>query len=185
MSALLLSVANLRKALSADSESVMREQIDSIKSLAEKCVSVVRNMSLLLRPSMLDDLGLLPALQWQARETSRTCGMRVSVAADELPDDLPEEYKTSIYRIVQETLNNSVRHAQASQVRIQLQRTSDFLLLAIQDDGRGFVADNRGLGLLGIEERVHRLGGSLLIDSDQSSGTLISIELPIPMATAH
>jgi signal transduction histidine kinase len=130
---------------------------------------------------MLDDLGLIPALQWQARETSRNSGIRVSVAADEMPESLPEEYKTSIYRIVQEALHNAVRHAHASQVRIQLQQTSDSLLLAIQDDGCGFVPKNRGLGLLGIEERVHRLGGSVHISSDEGNGTLISIELPNPV----
>jgi signal transduction histidine kinase len=132
---------------------------------------------------MLDDLGLIPALQWQARETARNCGIRVSIVADELPEELPEEYKTSIYRIVQEALHNSVRHANASQVRIQLEHTPESLLLAIQDDGCGFAPSNRGLGLLGIEERVHRLRGSLSINSGEGSGTLLSIKLPNPVLT--
>jgi signal transduction histidine kinase len=85
---------------------------------------------------------------------------------------------------VQEALHNAVRHAHASQVRIQLQQTSDSLLLAIQDDGCGFVPKNRGLGLLGVEERVHRLGGSVHISSDEGNGTLLSIELPNPVLSS-
>jgi signal transduction histidine kinase len=129
---------------------------------------------------MLDDLGLVPALEWQARETSRSSGMRVSIAADRFPEDLPDEYKTSIYRIVQEALYNSVRHAHAENVRIQLQYTPDHLSLSIQDDGRGFPPRNRGLGLLGIEERVRRLGGTFSIDSEEGTGTLLFIDLPRP-----
>jgi signal transduction histidine kinase len=85
LSALLLGIGNLKQMLSTSSQGLVREQIESVKSVSEKCVSVVRNMSLLLRPSMLDDVGLIPALQWQARETSRNSGIRVSVAADEMP----------------------------------------------------------------------------------------------------
>jgi signal transduction histidine kinase len=180
LSALLLGIGNLNKAVPANTEPAIREQIGLIRNIAERCVSVVRNMSLLLRPSMLDDLGLVPALEWQARETSRSSGMRVSIAADRFPEDLPDEYKTSIYRIVQEALYNSVRHAHAENVRIQLQYTPDHLSLSIQDDGRGFPPRNRGLGLLGIEERVRRLGGTFSIDSEEGTGTLLFIDLPRP-----
>ena len=129
---------------------------------------------------MLDDLGLVPALQWQAREFSRTTAMRVSVASEGIKDDLPEEYKTCIYRVVQEALHNCQRHAQAENVRIQAQQTDSTLLLTIQDDGRGFnPARDRGLGLLGISERVHRLNGKLHIHSEEGKGALLSIKLPI------
>jgi signal transduction histidine kinase len=178
LSALLLGIGNLNKAVPVNSEPAIREQIGVIRSIAERCVSLVRNMSLLLRPSMLDDLGLVPALEWQARETSRSSGMRVSVVAETVPENLPDEYKTSIYRIVQEGLYNSVRHAHAENVRIQLQYTPEHLSLSIQDDGRGFPPKNRGLGLLGIEERVRRLGGTFSIDSEEGSGTLLFINLP-------
>jgi signal transduction histidine kinase len=180
LSALLVGIGNLNNAVPANSDPTIPEQIGLIRSIAERCVSVVRNMSLLLRPSMLDDLGLVPALEWQARETSRGSGMRVSVVAETVPENLPDEYKTSIYRIVQEALHNSVRHARADNVRIQLQYTPDLLTLSIQDDGSGFPTRNRGLGLLGIEERVRRLGGTLSIDSEEGSGTLLSINLPSP-----
>ncbi|MFL6415392.1 MAG: histidine kinase, partial [Bryobacteraceae bacterium] len=174
LSALLVGIGNLSKVVPSEGNIQVREQMDLIRTLAEKSVSVIRNMSLLLRPSMLDDLGLIPALQWQAREVSRATGMRVSVAAEEIPENLPDEYKTCIYRIVQEALHNCQRHSQAHRVRIQLQQTSEHLLLSIQDDGRGFQPRHRGLGLLGIEERVHRLNGQFLIHSEEGNGTLLS-----------
>ena len=85
--------------------------------LAEKTVNVVRDLALLLRPSMLDDLGLTPALKWHAREMGKRTGLSIIVAADETVDRLPDEHKTCIYRLVQESLNNSVRHASARTVK--------------------------------------------------------------------
>jgi signal transduction histidine kinase len=147
-------------------------------------VGVVRNMALLLRPSMLDDLGLIPALKWQARETSKNTAsknspMDVSVVADLDSDELPDDYKTCIYRVVQEALHNCARHSHATSVRIRVEQARDRLLLNIQDDGRGFdVRHTKGLGLLGIQERVTRLGGTCQIHSQPGSGTTLSVELP-------
>jgi signal transduction histidine kinase len=180
LSALLLGVANLSKAPAIESDHGLRELIQSIRSLGERSVAVVRNMSLLLRPSMLDDLGLIPALQWQAREVSRNAGVRVNVVAEGVGDDLPEEHKTCIYRIVQEALRNCSRHANAQTVRIQVQQSPGKLILSIQDDGRGFdPARDKGLGLLGIEERVKHLGGFFRATSELGQGTLLSVELPL------
>ena len=106
--------------------------------------------------------------------------MRVSVASEGVTDHLPEEHKTCIYRVVQEALHNCQRHAEAKNVRIQVQQMPEALMLAIQDDDRGFKPErDRGLGLLGIEERVHRLNGTLVIDSEEGKGTLLSIALPM------
>jgi signal transduction histidine kinase len=143
-------------------------------------------MSLVLRPSMLDDLGLIPALEWQAREVSRQTCMNVTVSTDLVADDLPDDYKTCIYRVVQEALHNCARHSHATAVRIKVLQEPKQLCLSIQDNGRGFdVKNTKGLGLLGIEERVTRLGGKLEIHSEKGSGTLIAIELPfIPEGTS-
>ena len=178
LSALLVGIGHLAKLVPSETDAEVSSQMQIMRSLAEKSVSSVRNMSLLLRPSMLDDLGLIPALQWQARELSRTTGMRVSIAADDIADELPDEYKTSIFRIVQEALNNCHRHAEAHRVRVQLQQTASRLLLSVQDDGRGFQPHERGLGLLGMEERVNRLGGRFQINSEEGNGTLLAIEFP-------
>ena len=181
MSALLLGIGNLGKTLPPRSDPALHELVQSIRTFAERTVAVVRNLSLLLRPSMLDDLGLVPALQWQAREVSRTAGLRVNVAADDVSDDLPEEHKTCIYRVVQEALHNCSRHANAQTVRIQVQQTAGRLLLSIQDDGQGFSPiRDKGLGLLGMEERVTHLGGIFQVISEAGQGTFLSIELPLP-----
>ena len=102
------------------------------------------------------------------------------MSAAELPQDLPEEHKTCIYSVVQEALNNVVKHAQASAVQVRLQREDGQLDLTVQDDGTGFDAERvRGLGLLGMEERVNHLGGVFTIDSQPGRGTVLSINLPV------
>src|SRR4029079_6909667 len=98
---------------------------------------VVRNMALLLRPSMLDDLGLVPALQWQAREMARLSGIRVKVDASSVSEELPEEHKTCVFRIVQEALHNCTQHAGARNVKITVAQGTSDLHLAIEDDGKG------------------------------------------------
>jgi signal transduction histidine kinase len=129
---------------------------------------------------MLDDLGLVPALEWQAREVARNTGLRVNVVAEGVSDALPEEHKTCVYRVVQEALHNSSRHAQAKTVRIQVQQTDSALILSIQDDGKGFnPARDKGLGLLGMEERVSHRRGTFQVTSEPGQGTLLSIELPV------
>jgi signal transduction histidine kinase len=158
----------------------VREHLDSIKGLAEKTVNQVRDLALLLRPSMLDDLGLGPALNWHARETSKRTGLNVVVSADDAIDSLPEEHRTCIYRLVQEAVNNAVRHANARTVEVSVQREIHKVNVIVQDDGAGFdTRFMRGLGLLGMEERVRRLGGRLKISSEPGRGTLVQAVLPV------
>jgi signal transduction histidine kinase len=179
LSAVLVELRNLSAESAIQTDEQSRGHVETVKSLVENSVHVVRNIALLLRPSMLDDLGLVPALQWQAREVSKQTSMEVSVAAELASDDLPDEYKTCIYRIVQEALHNCSRHAHATRVHIRVQQEPKRLTLSIQDDGQGFdVRQTKGLGLLGIEERVARLGGKCEIHSAQGSGTIVAIELP-------
>jgi signal transduction histidine kinase len=175
-SAILLETENL---LDLDRDAAARPRLDSIRNLAQRGLAGARNMALLLRPSMLDDFGLVPALNWQARETAKRTGLRVQVSAMEL-GELPEEHKTCIYRVVQEALNNVARHAQASAAQVRVQRSDCGIDLTVQDDGTGFDAERvRGLGLLGMEERVRHLGGIFIIDSHPGRGTLLRINLPI------
>jgi signal transduction histidine kinase len=179
LSAVLVELRNLSMGLPARSEEQSRGQVEVIKGLVENTVRVVRNMALLLRPSMLDDLGLVPALRWQAREASKRTSMDVNVATESVSDQLPDEYKTCVYRVVQEALHNCSRHSQATTVRIRVHQDGAGLTLSIQDDGQGFDVDlSKGLGLLGIEERVSRLGGTCEVHSKPGSGTILAIELP-------
>ena len=182
VSGLLLGLGNVAASLSPAENAGAIAQLNELRRLAEKTVAVVRDLSLLLRPSMLDDLGLLPALQWQAREISRTKNVAVQVFADEsLEEALSEEQRTCVYRVVQEALQNVVRHAAARSVEIRLSEDSDKrLVLVIQDDGQGFVpAREKGVGLLGMEERVHHLKGSFSLSSQPSTGTTIRVVLPL------
>jgi signal transduction histidine kinase len=167
-------------AVCADDLSETRDHLQSIRTLAERTVNEVRDLALLLRPSMLDDFGLVPALNWHARETAKRTGLKIEVYADDDADNLPDEHKTCVYRLVQEALNNSARHGNARSVEVAVKRENRRVLFSVRDDGVGFdPALVRGMGLLGMEERVRRLGGQLHVDSQLGQGTLISAELPV------
>ena len=182
MAAVGYELANLEARLPDQAE--LKEHVARARRLTEGSVGAVRNMALLLRPSMLDDLGLVPALNWQAREVARRSGLKVKVAADELPEDLPDELKTCIYRLVQESLHNASRHARGRNVRVAVRREADGIAVSVQDDGKGFdKAREKGMGLLGMEERVRSMGGVFRIDSEPGEGTIISALLPLPAAT--
>ncbi len=184
LSALLMDVENLTEMSSE--EGAFRQGLQKIKTLAENCVNEVRNMALLLRPSMLDDLGLVAALDWQAREVSKRTGMLVDTVDENVSEDLPEEYKTCVYRIVQEALNNCSKHAYAKNVRVVVRQEPNHLRVSIEDDGKGFDAGRvRGLGLVGMNERVSQLGGLLKVESDPARGTRLRVDLPLPSASAH
>jgi signal transduction histidine kinase len=179
LSALLMEAGNAAAHVAPDDAHV-RQHVDSIKKLAEASVNIIRNMTLLLRPSMLDDFGLVPALEWQAREVSKRTGIRVQVAAADSTGELPDALKTCIYRVVQEALHNCARHAQARSVRVVVRQEESRIVLSVEDDGRGFDARRvRGLGLVGMEERVRHLGGAFHVRSTPGAGTKVDVELPL------
>jgi signal transduction histidine kinase len=176
---LLMDVGQLSNQFSSGEEK-RQELAQRIKSVAERAVQTVRNMALLLRPSMLDDLGLLAAVEWYARETSRRGEIEVEVHSENVSEDLGDELKLCVYRIVQEALNNAQRHSHAKTARVELTQTNGAIRVKIADEGRGFDPKRtRGMGLLGMEERVKRLGGALTIESRPGAGTTIRVELPL------
>ncbi|MGB2890744.1 MAG: ATP-binding protein, partial [Candidatus Acidiferrales bacterium] len=178
LSALLMDIDNLTAVPGAGG--VFRQNLEKIKVLVENTVNVIRNMSLLLRPSMLDDLGLVAALEWQAREVTKRTGLLVELEEEDVSDTLPEEYKTCVYRVVQEALSNCSKHAHASKVRIVVRQEAQRLVLSIQDNGKGFDARRvRGLGLVGMSERVTHLSGTFKLESNEGRGTQLRIELPL------
>jgi signal transduction histidine kinase len=155
-------------------------RLQSIAELAERSVEALRRIALSLRPSMLDDLGLVAALEWQARETARRSAMRIDVQASAGEDGLADAHRTCVFRVAQEALHNCARHSGARQVQVALQRQPQRLSLRVRDDGKGFEAGRtRGLGLLGMEERVKQLGGRLRVHSAPGRGTTITAELPL------
>lgn len=180
LSGVLVELANLSTMIRHRDTERLPAKADEIKHLVEDSIGAVRNMALLLRPSMLDDLGLVPALQWQAREVSKRNGLWVKVDAEQVSDELPEEHKTCVYRVVQEALHNIIQHAGARGVRVSVRQEDHRLLLSIEDDGKGFrPQQEKGMGLLGMHERVSHLGGSFDIDSRPGSGTTLRVVLPL------
>jgi signal transduction histidine kinase len=159
----------------------LRERVDGVRDLVESSLAVIRNMALLLRPAMLDDLGLAAALGWLAREISRPTSLRIGVQAGDLPPDLPDEHKTCVFRIVQEALHNVQKHANANAVEITVRASDAWMSVTIQDDGRGFQHGRaHGLGLTGMHERAESLGGSVKVTSGPGKGTRIEVALPLP-----
>jgi signal transduction histidine kinase len=115
---------------------------------------------------------------------SRRSEIEVSVESKNMPEDLPDEYRICIYRLVQEALNNAVRHSGARNARVTVDHSAKAIAVRVSDDGRGFDPNRvRGLGILGMEERVHRLGGTFTVRSQPGQGVEITADLPFPPAS--
>jgi len=154
--------------------------VEEIKKLIDETLQCVRDLAMGLRPSMLDDLGLAPALEWQVRDFTRRSGIPVSLKVEEAILDLSEEQSTCIYRVVQEALTNCARHASANKVLVHVMRNAGLLDVVIGDDGKGFEPSNgRGFGLMGMQERARELGGSMSIMSQRGRGTIVSVQIPL------
>jgi signal transduction histidine kinase len=179
LGALLLDIGHL-SALVPASDQVVQEQIGRIRKAVETAVGSIRDMALLLRPPMLDDLGLVAALEWQARETSRRSEMEVEVVAGEIGNDPSDQVKVCVYRLVQEALQNAANHSHAKNAKVAVQRKNGSLVVEVSDDGVGFQAERtRGMGILGMEERVRQIGGVFSIRSTPGKGATVHAELPL------
>jgi signal transduction histidine kinase len=185
LGALLVDLGQLSKLVPPE-DGLVQKQIARIKSVAETAVKSMRDMALLLRPPMLDDLGLVPALEWQGREISRRGDMEVDVQSENVSEKLPDDIKVCIYRLVQEALNNAATHSGAKHASVLVIQRDHSIEVKVTDDGKGFDSDRvRGMGILGMEERVKRIGGSLNIKSEPGKGTSVGAELPLHHAEPH
>jgi len=149
LTGLRMELAGLEPLRNTDPDQFSR-RVQEARNIAEESLRAVRDLSMGLRPSMLDDLGLGPALEWQGREFSRRSGIPVNVQIDGLLDTLPEPHRTCVFRVVQEALTNCAKHASASSIRVSLHGGPDLVRLTVQDDGVGFdsgEAARKGLGL--------------------------------------
>ena len=188
LTSLLISLAMLEESLTSD---VGRARIADTRALAHQTLRAVRNLSIDLRPSALDDLGLLPALRWYIKEYQQKCRIDVEFTAVGLKERLPAEMETAIYRIIQESLTNTAKHAHARKVRVTLTEECEAIHARIVDDGCGFDApavmrmpwQDRGLGLGGMMERASLLNGSVDIVSRHDAGTEISVRIPLPSSS--
>jgi PAS domain S-box-containing protein len=157
------------------------QAMDKMRSQLDEAIASVRRISSELRPPILDDLGFGEAVSWLAKEVAKRSGLdlQLNLPAASMVHD--SELATALFRIVQESLTNCVRHAQASRVEIELVTNEKDLLLKIQDDGQGFDTEKSqtGIGLLSMRERVDALGGQLLISSHPGLGTTVLVRISL------
>jgi signal transduction histidine kinase len=165
----------------APREDRVADAVVECRRLVDEMVRTVRDLALGLRPSMLDDFGLQPALEWHLRDFTRHYGLPVEMSVDGDLDSLSDQHRTCVYRVVQEALTNCVRHAAARRILVQMENRTSVLKVSVTDDGVGLDAERRltGLGLRGIEERVRELDGVTTIHSVPGGGTTVTIELPL------
>ncbi|HEX2101940.1 MAG TPA: ATP-binding protein, partial [Candidatus Synoicihabitans sp.] len=146
---------------------------------------VVHRYARQLRPAMLDDLGLIPAVRSFIKDLPRRQGLRVRFSASSEVEKLDNTRRTVLYRVTQEALTNVIRHARASVVTVRIQQTADTVRLHVHDDGKSFEparvlasAGHRRLGLLGMRERLEMVGGRLVIESSPETGTSVCADVP-------
>lgn len=180
LTALRVEISNLGRIGNGDPEK-FQTHVRQAKDVAEGAMKTVRDLAMGLRPSMLDDLGLGPAIGWQAREFSRVSGVPANVQIDGALDGLTEPQKTSLFRVVQEALTNITRHAKATEVNIRIKSEKDRVRLTVKDNGKGMdlaATRRRGLGMLGMEERIREMDGDLQIESEPGRGTEVKATIP-------
>jgi PAS domain S-box-containing protein len=178
LTALHMETSLLKRELPDAARAAMR--VSEMLQLIESLFKGVRSIAGNLRPPTLD-LGLVPAIEWLTQEFSRRWQIACTFLAASDDIHVGEDVATTIFRIIQESLTNVARHAQASAVDILLEQTPDFIRLEINDNGRGFVrhgSDGMGFGIIGMRERVQELGGSLLIESGSGRGSRIIFTIP-------
>ncbi len=158
--------------------------LSEAKATLVEAIQETRDMSLRLRPVMLDDLGLLPTLIWQFQDYTDKTAIQVDFQHSGLDCDFSTDIRTAVYRIIQEALTNIARHAGVNEARVIIQVEEETLFIEIEDHGKGFdqavLTPTGSIGQSGMQERAYALGGTLEIDSELGFGTHIAVELPLP-----
>jgi signal transduction histidine kinase/PAS domain-containing protein len=171
-----------------ESDDALKQRVNEMKTHLDEIVGIVRRIGSDLRPPVLDDYGLIPALEWHAREFERRTGISCQLDLVEDKPPLNREKRTAVFRAFQEALTNVARHAQASQVNVAMVIDEGELVLVIEDNGIGIsqamLASSRSLGLKGMEERLKEVGGRMEIEGRAGQGTVVEIRMPISPAGA-
>lgn len=170
-----------------------KKKVRETRDLAANALAELRRILFGLRPAILDDLGLVPAIRWYARANLEQAGMRVEVHAAEEGLHLSHALTTSLFRIAQEAINNILRHSQAGSVQITLSMDAEVVCLRVEDDGRGFDVSQitaqalqlNHLGLLGIQERAGLLRGEVSLESAPGKGTRLEVHIPLSGTISH
>lgn len=172
-----------RGSTKALSHNEMLEKLTAMSEFTDEIIGQVRRISSELRPGILDDLGLVAAVEWQAQEFEQRSGTPCDVAATSTGAVVDPQTTTAVFRIFQEALTNVTRHASAERVSVRIDVSGDAVSLEVADDGKGIdpgaFFSSKSLGLIGIRERVSRLGGVVSIRPSQPRGTLVSVRIPL------
>ncbi len=164
-------------------DDVIKQKMKGLLTMLDETVKTVRRISSELRPSLLDDLGLTAAMEWQLHEFKKRSDIKISFTAPETEMKLPDTIKIGLFRIFQESLTNVVRHSNAKNLKVGLEHKDDNFILTIADDGKGFdkekIADKRTLGILGMKERTSMIGGTYEITSTPGNGTVVEVAIPM------
>ncbi|MEK7264364.1 MAG: response regulator [Bacteroidota bacterium] len=164
-------------------QTILTDKISSMKKIIDETIQTVRKIATELRPSSLDDLGLVATMEWQSQEFQNRTGITCTFSSNHENLNLARELATSVFRIFQETLTNVARHAEATQVSISLIKTSEELQLVVHDNGKGISSEKllntSSLGLLGIRERAAAFGGNVVFESENGNGTKVNVTIPM------
>jgi two-component system sensor histidine kinase UhpB len=164
----------------------VKERVDNARALITHCLGQIRLLVYDLRPSMLDDFGLVPALRWYVKSHLEPSGLAVETDFEDGEGRLPADVETGLYRIAQESLANVMKHSGATRASLRLETKPGYAVVAIEDNGVGFAAGadkqrdgGHGVGLLSMRERAASLGGTLHVESSAGRGTRVHVVIPI------
>jgi PAS domain S-box-containing protein len=182
LTVLKMDLSWLRKRLPEDQISV-RERTDTMSQLINRTIQTVKKISTALRPGLLDDLGLAAAIEWQAEEFQQRTGIRCNITIEPKDITFDKDRNTAIFRILQETLTNVARHAEASGVKVSLKQRDGQIELKVRDNGKGIteeqISNPKSFGLIGIRERVKIFGGSNMMKGIANKGTVMTVKIPL------
>ncbi len=183
LTGLKLDLSWLATKLAARNREPVQQKIKTMTDHIDETIQTVRRIATELRPGILDSLGLIAALEWQANEFQSRTGIPCVVTttvADTLWD---QQFSTGVFRIFQETLTNVIRHAKATRVEVSFAEESDSLVLIVKDNGRGIseeeIANTRSIGLVGMRERARLIGGELVLQGTPGRGTTVTLRVPL------
>ena len=181
LTALSMDLAWMTHRLREDDVAV-RAKADAMRHLLVDTIESVQRISSQLRPGLLDDLGLVAAMEWQTKESARRAGLVYELDLGEQDIALETGLATALFRILQETVTNVVRHAEATRIRVTLDAGPNELVLTVHDDGKGItesqVTGPKSLGLIGIRERIRAWGGDVLFQGVAGQGTTVTLRVP-------
>ena len=187
LTAVQINLAAVKQELNGHLSQTGKERLSEAETLTGNSLARVRELSLDLRPPMLDDLGLVPTVRWYVKRYAKRLGIKADLHLDSAMARLAADTETNLYRIVQEGLTNIAKYANATQVSVSIQPIEHHVVLAIEDNGSGFEKsklserkpEQRGTGIIGIQERALMLDGDVDIDTSLGKGTVITVTVPL------